>query len=490
MGASPSVTASAAQAEDVDAFVASLDDQKMKELIATAEDATIAKIRSMLEARAPAGKKPAHDEAKLPKALENFDVLAEAPTITAITLNPAFAAAQDAVQKDPGDEASRAALGRLVSKLSNAITEAVQARLNDDAGDVPIKNVLRNVIREGNKDFQQVYKSVWNLILGVEKDGINAYMLSVVSLHMEGRGPLDKATGNVGLRQITKDATELYHHAASIHKKYISFVTDLVGGMEVKTSLPSKLKKMGRIAEKCILKRPDDPGNADKVCDIVRGMVTCSSMADVAELVRRMEKAAGEQIVLTRCKDRFVESPSAGGWRDCMLNFYLKSDANRHICELQLVHEQMLTARKGLPGHAVYNRVRNACELLAICPNAVEQPQTREELNEWLKDWNGVRTKSAALAARGSPGEWDVSKITDMSNLFSPLGIIDFNEDISNWDVSNVTNMENMFEACTEFNQNITGWYVQQSVHGCVVIVTTLADRLPDHLSPPPPQHP
>ena len=41
MGASPSVTASAAQAEDVNAFVASLDAQKMKGLIAAADDATI-----------------------------------------------------------------------------------------------------------------------------------------------------------------------------------------------------------------------------------------------------------------------------------------------------------------------------------------------------------------------------------------------------------------------------------------------------------------
>ena len=28
----------------------------------------------------------------------------------------------------------------------------------------------------------------------------------------------------------------------------------------------------------------------------------------------------------------------------------------------------MMTARKGLPGHAVYNRVRNASELLLLIP--------------------------------------------------------------------------------------------------------------------------
>ena len=41
-----------------------------------------------------------------------------------------------------------------------------------------------------------------------------------------------------------------------------------------------------------------------------------------------------------------------------MINFSIAADAGRHICELQIAHKQMMTARKGLPGHAVYNRVR------------------------------------------------------------------------------------------------------------------------------------
>ena len=37
---------------------------------------------------------------------------------------------------------------------------------------------------------------------------------------------------------------------------------------------------------------------------------------------------------------------------------------NGHICEIQIAHQQMLAARKGLAGHAVFNRVRNVMELL------------------------------------------------------------------------------------------------------------------------------
>ena len=46
-------------------------------------------------------------------------------------------------------------------------------------------------------------------------------------------------------------------------------------------------------------------------------------------------------------------------------------------------------------------------------------------------------------------GNWDVSAITDMNNLFRDKGT--FNEDISGWVVSNVTNMNSMFYGCTQF---------------------------------------
>ena len=69
---------------------------------------------------------------------------------------------------------------------------------------------------------------------------------------------------------------------------------------------------------------------------------------------------------VVRIKDRFAQ-PSAGGWRDLMVNFVLVGDATRHVCEVQVVHEMMLTARKGLPGHAIYGIVRSAMELIESC---------------------------------------------------------------------------------------------------------------------------
>ena len=54
----------------------------------------------------------------------------------------------------------------------------------------------------------------------------------------------------------------------------------------------------------------------------------------------------------------------------------------------------------------------------------------------------------------------DVSKITDMSNLFI---YSEFNGDISEWDVSNVENMEEMFYF-SNFNGDISEWDVSNVI--------------------------
>ena len=82
-------------------------------------------------------------------------------------------------------------------------------------------------------------------------------------------------------------------------------------------------------------------------------------------------------------------------------------------------------------------------------------PQTKDELKEIIKQRIKDEGNEVDL------NDIDVSKITDMSNLFKKT---DVNGDISSWDVANVTNMNNMFAFCTSFNQDISSWEVSNVI--------------------------
>ena len=88
--------------------------------------------------------------------------------------------------------------------------------------------------------------------------------------------------------------------------------------------------------------------------------------------------------------------------------------------------------------------------------NVATTPITDANIRTAVNAW--VTNRSTAYTTYGHIKEWDVSNVTDMSQLFDNAQ--DFNDDISGWDVSNVTNMSNMFRAAHKFNQDIRSWDV------------------------------
>ena len=84
----------------------------------------------------------------------------------------------------------------------------------------------------------------------------------------------------------------------------------------------------------------------------------------------------------------------------------------------------------------------------SVDPTYELQPQTFEELRSWLEQYcRGEKN-------HGEPNTWDVTLVTDMSNLFTDMPL--FNAPIDQWDTSKVTDMRFMFNNTTTFNQPLT----------------------------------
>ena len=69
---------------------------------------------------------------------------------------------------------------------------------------------------------------------------------------------------------------------------------------------------------------------------------------------------------------------------------------------------------------------------------------------------NSMFYKARALKGNKSFNDWDISNVTDISDLF--CNAVSFNAPVNNWNVSNVTNMEGTFFNAKLFNQPLNNW--------------------------------
>ena len=77
---------------------------------------------------------------------------------------------------------------------------------------------------------------------------------------------------------------------------------------------------------------------------------------------------------------------------------------------------------------------------------------TKADLQAAVRAYDANAT--GAIATYGAIAGWDVSAITDMSELFYSRR--NFNADISSWDTSRVTDMRLMFWSASAFNQPLS----------------------------------
>jgi len=87
---------------------------------------------------------------------------------------------------------------------------------------------------------------------------------------------------------------------------------------------------------------------------------------------------------------------------------------------------------------------------------ALQPTNTRALLVAAVGEW--VADQSTATSLYGHISDWDVTDVTDMTDVFR--GRSGFQHDISAWDMAGVTTMEGMFQGAAAFNGNLTTWNV------------------------------
>ena len=273
-----------------------------------------------------------------------------------------------------------------MTELVAAYAAEVESRLMPDNVEATLSDCI-DVIRLGNEGFRKIYDSVWEMVDKSESDGVASYVNARCELEMlvmavsEQHHRLD---GKIAQRLEAASVVVLVADCNAAKPGFDAALQELgarckAAGVEMApVQIPPLSKDVARVVEKIILvpilalpsqrKTPAPAAmTARKVTDMVRGMLSANSMHDVAAVLRQLAQMVRDNlIVVVRIKCRFVTKPSDGGWRDVLVNFYVASDPLKHIGELQVSHSQMANARKGLPGHVIYARVRNSIELVLM----------------------------------------------------------------------------------------------------------------------------
>lgn len=153
----------------------------------------------------------------------------------------------------------------------------------------------------------------------------------------------------------------LASHGADRQPRVIEFCSSIASACQGEPFV-GKSKGVNRIWEKVCMSR-QKRFDCSAILDVARGGVVCKDMASMKTALEFIESS--ETVDLIRIKVRFADhEATAGGWRDILLNFVFKDDWAKHVCELQLVHANLLEVRQNMGAHHDYGIFRSALEIL------------------------------------------------------------------------------------------------------------------------------
>jgi len=145
----------------------------------------------------------------------------------------------------------------------------------------------------------------------------------------------------------------------------------------------------------------------------------------------------------------FVNNDKGDGYKKTCKTFDCKINS---ISKYKTEHKDILTLHYSKENKKMATNAHND----NLNHSGINLVRTNDDIYDAVKKWEINR--SDTLQKYGHIGEWDVSRVTDMSWLF--MNSLYFDDDISKWDVSNVINMRGMFDHAKKFDQPIGGWNV------------------------------
>lgn len=326
-----------------------------------------------------------HEHAPLPAELQNFTTIKELEALSDIrqrTRNCFLLWKNTSYQDGEACEDYRASLLELWSRVSE---EALKMK-NDDG----LLLTFRAVIAAGYDCFNGVYDSLWHNIEMSEGEDIARYreMGKAVNASIQA-----SKTAGYKPQQMSGNLIELFRSFSSSESKFNRNMKRIVSEVPGSNWNIAPPKDAFRMTEKACLRISAQGKGYALVLDAGRGMVEASSMNVVCNIKQAVLDLAATRsdFWVIRNKQRYLFA-SGGGWRDDLMNLVVEDGGTYHIFEIQICHGRMLTARKTLDGHAVFNKTRNATELLVSRYGdnaellAILLLKAGDEVTQWAQD--------------------------------------------------------------------------------------------------------
>ena len=154
-----------------------------------------------------------------------------------------------------------------------------------------------------------------------------------------------------------------------------------------------------------------------------------------------------------------ISTPEASALRERSLPYQLRSTrkllTRRKVADRSTLKAQDLTRLNP----DIIGEIREMHPLLTTKLNNIT---LRHAVKDYLSSY--VKDKRFIILKYGEIGDWDVSNVTNMDDLFPYMskGAESFNQPLNNWNVSKVTDMMLMFTRARSFNRPLNNWNVSK----------------------------